>query len=74
MLELKYQVVIYGGRDWLLHIRVECEVKVRAQILFAHKSDFKGWVQKEPHNFLVFCVLIYNPSSSPPLLLKTLRK
>ena len=63
MLEPKYQVVIYGGRDWLLHIRVECEAKVRAIILFAHKSDFKGCVQKESHNFLVVCVLIYNPSS-----------
>ena len=29
---LEYQDVIYGGWDWLLHMGVECEVKVRAQI------------------------------------------
>ena len=63
---LEYQDVIYGGWDWLLHMGVDCEVKVRAQIFFGHKLDFKDWVQKEPHNFLLFlCPDLLPPPPSP---------
>lgn len=61
-----------GYDIWWVGVGVEWVVKVRAQILFARKLDFKDFLPKEPQNFRVFCVLIYN--LLPLLWLKTLRK